>query len=286
MLTNILDGKKLAANIRKDLALSVLEIKNKVGRVPVLAVIMVGNEASSALYVKNKEAACAEVGIISKKYVLSSLVSELELIKLIEQLNHDVHVDGILLQLPLPSHIKADVVLEIIHPSKDVDGFHPYNIGRLLQRRPIMRPCTPKGVMALLDSVSCHYSSSDVVILGSSNIVGRPMALELLQAGATVTVCHSKTKDINKYLKMADIVITAVGQPGLVKGENLKEGVVLIDVGITRLESGQIVGDIDFVSAVKKAKWITPVPGGVGPMTVAMLLDNTVLAMSMRVGLA
>lgn len=278
----IIDGKKIAEKIREEIAHHVACIKAKKRRVPVLAVIIVGDDPASKVYVKHKQAACLEVGIESQKFVLSANVRQEELLELIQRLNDDVLVDGILVQLPLPLHFDVNNVLEAILPSKDVDGFHPYNIGRLAQRRPAIRPCTPWGVMTLLEHIQCDFKNSDAVVIGSSNIVGRPMALELLLAGATVTVCHSNTRDLDKHLKMADIVISAVGKPGLIKGESLKEGSIVVDVGITRLASGQLVGDVEFESAVKRVGWITPVPGGVGPMTVAMLLKNTLLAYQMR----
>lgn len=278
MMSNIIDGKKIAANLRKEIARDVAAIMASSGRAPGLAVIIVGHDVASEVYVKYKQAACAEVGIESQKFVLPSSAAQEDLLRLIHRLNQDTQIDGILLQLPLPSHFNVDVLLEAISPSKDVDGFHPYNIGRLVQRRPTMRPCTPWGVMALLQHVECDFKNSDAVVVGSSNIVGRPMALELLLAGATVTVCHSNTRDLAKHLQAADIVISAVGKPGLITGEWIKEGATVIDVGITRLDSGLLAGDVDFESAQKRAKWITPVPGGVGPMTVAMLLKNTLLA--------
>lgn len=278
MTSNIIDGKKIAAAVRKEIARDVANIKALHDRVPGLAVIIVGHDPASEVYVKHKQAACLEVGIQSQKFALPSFATQQDVLSLIEQLNRDVHVNGILLQLPLPSHFNVDVLLDAILPSKDVDGFHPYNMGRLAQRRPFLRPCTPFGVMHLLNHVQCDFKNSDALVVGGSNIVGKPMALELLLAGATVTVCHSNTRDLIKHLQLADIVISAVGKPEFIKGEWLKEGSIVIDVGITRLESGRLVGDVEFESAQKRAKWITPVPGGVGPMTVAMLLKNTLLA--------
>ncbi len=281
-MNNILDGKKLAASLRQQIACKVIGIKSRLGRAPVLAVIIVGDDCASQIYVAHKQVACDEVGIESQKYALPSTITQMELLNLLRELNQNIAVDGILLQLPLPAHLNADDLLEAIDPAKDVDGFHPYNIGRLAQRRPMIRPCTPLGVMALLDSVACDYKNLDAVVVGSSNIVGRPMALELLLAGATVSICHSNTRDLIKYLKGADIVVSAVGKPEFIRGEWLKEGAIIVDVGITRLPSGRLVGDIDFASAQQRAKWITPVPGGVGPMTVAMLMQNTLLAMEWR----
>ena len=277
-MSKIIDGKKIASDVRKEIAREVADIKLLRGRVPGLAVIIVGHDPASEVYVKHKQAACLEVGMQSQKFALPDATTQADLLDLIECLNQDTHIDGILLQLPLPAHLDADLLLEAISPSKDVDGFHPYNMGRLAQRRPALRPCTPRGVMHLLNHVQCDFKNSDAVVVGSSNIVGRPMALELLLAGATVTVCHSNTRDLVRYLQFADIVVSAVGNPEFIKGEWLKEGSTIIDVGITRLDSGRLVGDIEFESAEKRAKWITPVPGGVGPMTVAMLLKNTLLA--------
>lgn len=274
-MSNIIDGKKIAATIRQELARKVNALKE---RAPGLAVIIVGNDPASEVYVAHKQAACQEVGIRSQKFALPYSATQADLLQLILQLNQDSHIDGILLQLPLPAHFDTNELLEAILPSKDVDGFHPYNIGRLAQRRPVLRPCTPLGVMHLLHHIKCDFKNSDAVVVGCSNIVGRPMALELLLAGATVTVCHRHTRDLVRHLQAADIVVSAVGKPEFIKGEWLKEGATIIDVGITRLESGRLVGDIAFESAQKRAKWITPVPGGVGPMTVAMLLQNTLLA--------
>lgn len=284
-MKNIIDGKKIAANIRQAIARDVIEVKKNRGRAPGLAVIIVGQDAASEVYVKHKQAACAEVGIESRKFALSNFATQQELVNLIHELNQDPLIDGILLQLPLPAHLQVDELLEVISPQKDVDGFHPYNIGRLAQRRPAIRPCTSWGVMMLLDHIGCDYKNSDAVVVGSSNIVGRPMALELLLAGATVTVCHRNTRDLIKHLQSADIVVSAVGNPEFIKGEWIKDGAIVIDVGITRLPSGRLAGDVEFESAQKRAKWITPVPGGVGPMTVAMLLKNTLLAMSRRFAL-
>jgi methylenetetrahydrofolate dehydrogenase (NADP+)/methenyltetrahydrofolate cyclohydrolase len=279
----IIDGKKIAAELRKALTQELVFLKSQKGRAPVLAVIIVGNNPASEIYVQHKQSACAEVGIESRQYVLSSATaSQADLLQLINDLNQDAIIDGVLLQLPLPLQFNVPQLLEAIDPQKDVDGFHPYNIGRLAQRRPILRPCTPQGVMALLEHVQCDFKNTDAVVVGCSNIVGQPMALELLSAGATVTVCHSNTRNLAKHLQLADVVISAVGKPGLIKGEWLKEGSTIIDVGITRLASGRLVGDIEFESAQRRAKWITPVPGGVGPMTVAMLLKNTLLAYQLQ----
>jgi len=245
-------------------------------RAPGLAVILVGSDPASKVYVGSKRKRCEETGILSHSHDLPAETSEAELLNLIDQLNDDPTVDGILVQLPLPDQINADTVIERIAPGKDVDGFHPYNFGRLAQRRPLLRPCTPRGVMTLLESTGVELAGLDAVVIGASNIVGRPMALELLMARCTVTVCHSKTKDLADKVAAADLVVAGVGIPGFVKGEWIKRGAIVIDVGINRLEDGRLVGDVEFDSAAERADWITPVPGGVGPMTVATLLENTV----------
>lgn len=237
--------------------------------------ILVGNDPASTIYVRNKRLACEEVGIKSVFHPLSADVTQDKLISLIHTLNHDETIDGILLQLPLPASISTDDVLETIDPKKDVDGFHPYNLGRLAQRRPALRPCTPQGVMLLLDHIHQSFENKHAVIIGASNIVGRPMALELLAAGCTVTVCHRMTKDIQPYVALADILVSAVGKPGLIKGHWIKEGSTVIDIGITRMADGTLLGDVEFETARQRAAWITPVPGGVGPMTVATLLKNS-----------
>lgn len=277
-VTNIIDGKQIAAKVTEKVAVEVAQWVEAGNRSPVLAVILVGEDPASAIYVKNKALACEKVGIVSVKHQLPSDCTVEELETLIDQLNQSNDVDGILLQLPLPRHFNADAILEKIHPLKDVDGFHPYNIGRLLQRRPGIRPCTSWGVMALLDSINTQYKELDAVVVGSSNIVGRPMALELLLSGATVTVCHRFTKNLAQHIGRADLVISAAGKPELIKGAWIKPGAVVIDIGISRLDDGRICGDVEFESAKQRASWITPVPGGVGPMTVAMLLQNTLLA--------
>lgn len=278
MSAELIDGKRVAKQIREEVAADISRRKQQGFRQPGLAVILVGEDPASAIYVKNKHQACEEVGIKSFYHALPATVSEKELAALIDQLNHDPAVDGILLQLPLPKHINSDRILECIHPDKDVDGFHPYNLGRLAQRQPSLRPCTPHGVMMLLDSISQVYKGKLAVIVGASNIVGRPLALELLIAGATVTVCHRFTKNIETFIEQADILISAVGKPNLIKGKWIKPGATVIDVGINRLPDGSIAGDVEFDVARERAAWITPVPGGVGPMTVAMLLKNTLTA--------
>lgn len=278
MTAHIIDGKALATTIKKDIAEKIKILSSTGHRKPGLAVILVGEDQASSIYVQNKREACEQVGIHSIYHHLPQEIEEKKLIELIKTLNQDEKIDGILLQLPLPKHIDADKVLEHIHPYKDVDGFHPYNLGRLAQRRPLLRPCTPHGVMMLFEHIKQIYKSKHAVIVGASNIVGRPMALELLIAGATVTVCHRFTHDLSPYVKQADILISAVGKPGLIKGSWIKPGSTVIDIGIVRLPNGSITGDVEFDSAKQHAAWITPVPGGVGPMTVAMLLSNTLVA--------
>jgi methylenetetrahydrofolate dehydrogenase (NADP+)/methenyltetrahydrofolate cyclohydrolase len=278
MPANIIDGKAIAAEIREQVRIAVADRITAGLRVPGLAVVLVGQNPASQVYVRKKKEACEEAGIVSRSYDLAEDTSEKDLLALIEQLNNEEDIDGILVQLPLPEHIDTTIVLEAIIPDKDVDGFHPYNIGRLVQRMPTLRPCTPHGVIHMLDSIGETYKGRHAVIVGASNIVGRPMHLELLLAGATVTTCHRFTNDLADHVARADILVVAVGKPGIVKGEWVKPGATVIDVGINRMADGKLKGDVDFDAAAKKAAWITPVPGGVGPMTVAMLLRNTLEA--------
>jgi methylenetetrahydrofolate dehydrogenase (NADP+) / methenyltetrahydrofolate cyclohydrolase len=278
MTGQLIDGKAIANQIRTEIADQIKANIAKGMRPPGLAVVLVGEDPASSVYVRNKRQACEQVGMHSVYHHLDTDVTEQALIELITQLNHDTHIDGILIQLPLPHHIDADKVLEHIDPRKDVDGFHPYNIGRLAQRRPLLCPCTPQGVMVLLNHIQQPYKGKHAVIVGASNIVGRPMALELLIAGSTVTVCHRFTGDLGYFVKQADILVSAVGKPGLIKGDWIKDGATVIDIGITRLADGSLTGDVEFEAARQHAAWITPVPGGVGPMTVAMLLRNTMRA--------
>ena len=278
MSAKLIDGKAIAASVRKKVASGVQERINKGLRAPGLAVVLVGEDAASQVYVKNKTNACEEVGFSSRSYKLDASATQEELEVLVDRLNEDREVDGILVQLPLPNHLNADKILEQIRPDKDVDGFHPFNLGKLAQRLPLLRPCTPKGIMTLLESTGETIRGKDAVIVGASNIVGRPMGLELLLAGCTVTTTHRFTQNLDKKISQADIVVVAVGKPGIVKGEWIKPGAIVIDVGINRLDSGKLVGDIEFDSAKQKAGWITPVPGGVGPMTVATLMENTLYA--------
>ncbi|MDW7745220.1 bifunctional methylenetetrahydrofolate dehydrogenase/methenyltetrahydrofolate cyclohydrolase FolD [Halomonas sp.] len=282
MTAQLIDGKSIAARVRQQVARQVQARREAGGRIPGLAVVLVGEDAASAVYVRNKHRACEEVGIRSFKYQLPADTSQQELETLVDQLNADPRIDGILVQLPLPEHLDARPILERILPHKDVDGFHPYNLGRLAQRLPLLRPCTPKGVMTLLEASGLEVRGLDATVVGASNIVGRPMALELMLAGCTTTVCHRFTQNLEAHVRRADLLVVAVGKPGLVKGEWIKPGAIVIDVGINRQEDGRLIGDIDFAPATERASWITPVPGGVGPMTVATLLENTLQAADMH----
>lgn len=278
MTAQLIDGKAIAASLRQQIAQRVAERHQRGLRAPGLAVILVGNDPASEVYVSHKRKDCEEVGFISKAYDLPASTSQAELLSLIDNLNDSAEIDGILVQLPLPAHLDASQLLERIRPDKDVDGFHPYNVGRLAQRIPLLRPCTPKGIMTLLESTGADLHGMHAVIVGASNIVGRPMALELLLAGCTVTVTHRFTKDLPGHLASADLVVVAAGKPGLVKGEWIKPGAIVIDVGINRQADGKLIGDVVFDTALPRAGWITPVPGGVGPMTRACLLENTLYA--------
>ncbi|MDV6587399.1 bifunctional methylenetetrahydrofolate dehydrogenase/methenyltetrahydrofolate cyclohydrolase FolD [Pseudomonas aeruginosa] len=278
MTAQLIDGKAIAANLRQQIAQRVTERRQQGLRVPGLAVILVGTDPASQVYVAHKRKDCEEVGFLSQAYDLPAETSQDDLLALIDRLNDDPAIDGILVQLPLPAHLDASLLLERIHPDKDVDGFHPYNIGRLAQRMPLLRPCTPKGIMTLLASTGADLYGMDAVVVGASNIVGRPMALELLLGGCTVTVTHRLTRDLADHVSRADLVVVAAGKPGLVKGEWIKEGAIVIDVGINRQADGRLVGDVEYEVAAQRASWITPVPGGVGPMTRACLLENTLHA--------
>lgn len=278
MTAQLIDGKAIAASLRQQIAQRVAERRQQGLRAPGLAVILVGSDPASQVYVSHKRKDCEEVGFLSQAYDLPANTSQDELMALIDRLNDDPSIDGILVQLPLPEHLDASLLLERIRPDKDVDGFHPYNIGRLAQRMPLLRPCTPKGIMTLLQSTGADLYGMHAVIVGASNIVGRPMAMELLLAGCTVTVTHRFTKDLPMHVGQADIVVVAAGKPGLVKGEWIKEGAIVIDVGINRQADGKLIGDVVYETALPRAGWITPVPGGVGPMTRAGLLENTLHA--------
>lgn len=278
MSAKIIDGKAIANELKEKIAKDVQALVNQGQRPPGLAVILVGSDFASQKYVGSKIKSCEEVGFKSKNYELAPETKESELLALIDQLNEDASIDGILVQMPLPEHINADTVVERIKVDKDVDGFHPFNIGRLAQRRPLLESCTPKGIMTLLHSTGEAIRGKDAVVVGASNHVGRPMALELLLAGCTVITTHRFTQNLEKHVRNADIVVVAAGKPGLVKGEWVKEGAIVIDVGINRDDDNKIVGDVEFSPAQERASWITPVPGGVGPMTVATLMENTLIA--------
>ena len=278
MTAKILDGVATSKEIRQQIKQKVEQRVNCGLRVPGLAVVLVGDDAASKVYVSKKRDACTEVGFISKAFDMPSSTSEEELLSVINQLNDDTQIDGILVQLPLPGHIDSDKVIDAIRPDKDVDGFHPYNMGRLAQRVPLLRPCTPKGIMTLIEKTNIDPKGLNAVIVGASNIVGRPMGLELLLAGCTVTTCHRFTKDLEAHVRNADLLIVAVGKPEFMDGAWVKPGAIVIDVGINRCPDGKLRGDIQFHKAAEKADWITPVPGGVGPMTVATLLENTLHA--------
>ena len=278
MSASLIDGKSIAQQLRNS-------VKDKVAartasglRAPGLAVILVGNDPASEVYVGSKRRACEEVGFVSRSYDLPETTSESELLNLIDELNADNEIDGILVQLPLPEGIDANMVIERIAPNKDVDGFHPSNVGKLALRQPGLRPCTPKGIMTLIESTGVKTHGLDALVVGASNIVGRPMTLELLLAGCTVTTTHRFTKDLEAKVNNADLLVVAVGKPEFIPGNWTKKGAIVIDVGINRLDSGALVGDVEFDVAKDRASFITPVPGGVGPMTVASLIENTLIA--------
>jgi methylenetetrahydrofolate dehydrogenase (NADP+)/methenyltetrahydrofolate cyclohydrolase len=282
MTARLIDGKSIAAGIKREVRSATDQLEARGARRPGLAVVMVGESAASQVYVRNKRRSCEETGLVSSAHDLPATTPESELLELISLLNADSAIDGILVQLPLPTQIRPRAVIEAIDPGKDVDGFHPYNLGRLAQREPLLRPCTPYGVMRMLQEIGVSPSGMNAVVVGASNIVGRPMALELLLAGATTTVCHSRTRDLATHVGRADLVVVAVGQAGMVAGEWIKPGAVVIDVGMNRLPDGKLAGDVGFAAAAERAAWITPVPGGVGPMTVAMLMQNTLEAYRRR----
>jgi methylenetetrahydrofolate dehydrogenase (NADP+) / methenyltetrahydrofolate cyclohydrolase len=278
MAAQIIDGKAVAQSTRWQVALRVQQRLAAGKRAPGLAVVLVGADPASQVYVGSKRKACEEVGFASFSYDLPADTKQQQLFDLIDQLNADTSIDGILVQLPLPAGLDASAILERINPLKDVDGFHPYNIGRLAQRMPALRPCTPKGIIKLLQSTGVQIRGMDAVVVGASNIVGRPMALELLLAGCTTTICHKFTKNLEQQVRRADLLVVAVGKPEFIPGDWVKPGALVVDVGINRLDSGKLVGDIEFTKAVEHARFITPVPGGVGPMTVACLIENTLEA--------
>ena len=280
MSANIMDGKAVARSIREGLKEEVEGLKKK-GIHPGLAVVLVGENPASMVYVKNKGEACRSAGIYSEEHKLPEEMKEADLLRLIDQLNKDPRIHGILVQLPLPAHINKDHILASVSPAKDVDGFHEINMGRLLIGQEGLVPCTPLGIMKLLEHYHIPVEGRFAVVVGRSNIVGKPVAMMLLQRNATVTICHTRTKNMGEVCRMADILIAAAGRPGMITADMIREGAVVIDVGINRLDTGKLTGDVDFESASKRAGWITPVPGGVGPMTIAMLLYNTVKAAKM-----
>jgi methylenetetrahydrofolate dehydrogenase (NADP+)/methenyltetrahydrofolate cyclohydrolase len=277
-LINILDGKKVAEHLKVDLKARIDKRKAMHMRPPGLAVVLVGNNPASQLYVRHNHLGCEAVGIRSFSHYLPENIEESALLALVDELNDNTQVDGILIQLPLPAHIDPNLILERIVPQKDVDGLHPYNLGRLAQRRPLLSPCTPHGIITLLKAYDIPIESMETVVVGASNIVGRPMVLELLLEKATVTICHRFTKNLQQEVSRAELLIAAIGKSGIIQTDWIKKGAVVIDVGTNRLPNGRLVGDIDFDSAQFRASWITPVPGGVGPMTIATLLENTWLA--------
>jgi methylenetetrahydrofolate dehydrogenase (NADP+) / methenyltetrahydrofolate cyclohydrolase len=274
-MAKVIDGKAIAAKIRGEIAEEARRLEAG-GIKPGLAVVLVGEDPASKVYVSMKEKACHDVGIFSDEYKLHGETSEADLLALIDRLNNDQRIHGILVQLPLPKQIDTEKVLEAISPRKDVDGFHPYNVGRLVVGKPLFRPCTPYGVMVMLKEAGVDLAGKEVVVVGRSNIVGKPVAFMCLQQNATVTLCHSRTRDLADKVAAADVVIAAVGQPEMIKGEWIKEGAVVIDVGVNRVGEKKLVGDVEYAAASERASAITPVPGGVGPMTITMLLHNTV----------
>jgi methylenetetrahydrofolate dehydrogenase (NADP+)/methenyltetrahydrofolate cyclohydrolase len=278
MSAQIIDGKAIAAVITDTVAQKVRARVAKGLRVPGLAVILVGGDPASQIYVQSKRRTCEKVGFASKAFDLPSSTSQEALLALIDELNADQMIDGILVQFPLPRGLDETLVIERITPNKDVDGFHPYNVGRLAQRIPLLRSCTPRGMISMIESIGVDIKGKHAVVVGASNIVGRPMTLELLLAGCTTTCCHRFTEDLEHYVKQADVLVVARGQANFIPGEWIKEGAIVLDVGINRLDNGKIVGDVDFEAAKERAAWISPVPGGVGPMTVATLIENTLFA--------
>ena len=282
MAAQLIDGRELARQVKSDVRRAIAAALARGARRPGLAVVKVGDDPASAVYVRGKRRACEEVGIVSLAHDLPGSTPEAELLGLIDELNADERVDGLLVQLPLPAHIGRSAVIERIDPTKDVDGFHPYNIGRLAQRIPVTRPCTPYGVIRLLEYIGSPFKGQNAVVVGASNIVGRPMALELLLTGATATVCHRFTTDLREHVSRADILIVAAGKPGLIPGGWVRPGSTVVDVGMNRTAPGHLVGDVEFAAARERAAWITPVPGGVGPMTVAMLMHNTLQSLQRR----
>jgi methylenetetrahydrofolate dehydrogenase (NADP+) / methenyltetrahydrofolate cyclohydrolase len=286
MTAKLIDGKAIAQTLREGIRTQVSALKAAGRRVPGLAVVIVGEDPASQIYVRNKHQATEGAGMLSIMRVLPVDASQAQVLATVEELNADDNIDGILVQLPVPKQIDSKAVIDAIAVEKDVDGFNPENLGLLAQRTPRLRPCTPYGCMKMLEHSGIDPKGMDAVVLGQSNIVGRPAALELLMRGATVTICHSQTKDLIGHVRRADLLVAGIGKPEFVKGDWLKPGAVVLDVGINRLPSGKVVGDVEFETAKEKASWITPVPGGVGPMTIAMLIQNTLEAYQFREGLA
>jgi methylenetetrahydrofolate dehydrogenase (NADP+)/methenyltetrahydrofolate cyclohydrolase len=284
MTAIVMDGKAVAAKVRAEVAVRAKEFASKYGRRPGLAVVQVGQDAASSVYVRNKRKSSLEAQIESYAHDLPATTSQAEILELVRSLNRDPRVDGILVQLPLPKGIDTDVIMDAVDPAKDVDGFHPVNTGLLAQKRPRLRPCTPFGVIRLAAEYGIALTGLRATVVGASNIVGRPMALELLLARATVTVCHTGTRDLKAEVERADVVVAAVGKVGFIPGDWIKPGAAVFDVGINRTADGKLVGDVEYDKAASRAGWITPVPGGLGPMTIAMLLSNTVDAAFRRAG--
>lgn len=284
-MAKIIDGKAVSAQVKENIAKEVAQLKEKHGISIGLAVVIVGNNPASRIYVNNKKKACEAVGFESFEYALPEETTQDELLALIDKLNADDKVDGILVQLPLPKHLDEKIVIDNISPDKDVDAFHPVNVGKIMIGDYSFLPCTPAGVMELIASTGVEISGKECVVVGRSNIVGKPMSMLLLHKSGTVTICHSRTKDLASECKRADILVAAVGVPKLIKGDMIKEGAVVIDVGMNRLEDGKLCGDVDFESCEKVASYITPVPGGVGPMTIAMLMKNTLTAAKKKIAL-
>ena len=284
-MAKIIDGKAVSAQVKENIAKEVAQLKEKHGISIGLAVVIVGNNPASRIYVNNKKKACEAVGFESFEYALPEETTQDELLALIDKLNADDKVDGILVQLPLPKHLDEKIVIDNISPDKDVDAFHPVNVGKIMIGDYGFLPCTPAGVMELIASTGVEISGKECVVVGRSNIVGKPMSMLLLHKSGTVTICHSRTKDLAAECKRADILVAAVGVPKLIKGDMIKEGAVVIDVGMNRLEDGKLCGDVDFESCEKVASYITPVPGGVGPMTIAMLMKNTLTAAKKKIAL-
>jgi methylenetetrahydrofolate dehydrogenase (NADP+)/methenyltetrahydrofolate cyclohydrolase len=280
-MVSIIDGNKIAQDIRNEVRQSAISLKEQKGIIPGLAVVLVGEDPASQIYVGKKAKACAEVGFLSREYKLPADTSEIRLLEIIAELNKDQLIHGILVQLPLPKNISTEKIIAAIDPHKDVDGFHPYNVGGLVTGSPQFIPCTPQGIMELIARTGIDLKGKEAVVVGRSNIVGKPMALLLLAQHATVTICHSRTKDLPAVIRRADILIAAVGKAHMIKADMVKDGVIVIDVGVNRLENGKLAGDVDFNEVAPKASFITPVPGGVGPMTIAMLMKNTLDAAMM-----